>query len=115
MGLGFLHQEHRRDQRQNRDPHQPEVIDEGLHGGPALDEAVEEAVGLGGGLRGGRDLSELARTQRVGMETICQILKRAGRAVTNPSRCLSFAKIRSGSQTAWLTPLNNVNAERLTC
>jgi len=50
-GAAFFHEEHQRNhQRQNRDPHQPEVIDEGEHSGLALDEAVEETVGLGSGL-----------------------------------------------------------------
>jgi len=84
---GFLHEEHRRDQPQNRDPHQPEVIDEGVHGSLALERAIEQAMGLGSGLREGRDLSDLARTHGVGMEIVCRIPKRAGRAVTNPSRC----------------------------
>ena len=87
VACGFFHEEHQGDHAEEGDAHEPEVIDVGLHGGLALEHAVEQAVSLGGGLRGGRDLSELARTHRVGMETICQILKRAGRAVTNPSRC----------------------------
>ena len=44
---GFLHEEHEGDDAKEDRAHEPEAIEEGLHGRLALDQSVEQAVGLG--------------------------------------------------------------------